>query len=123
MYRKEFVELTKLALPLVLAQLAQNTISFVDTLMVGKLGNEALAGIAIGSTVFHFVLIILSGVVLGVSPIVSQAIGANDPDTAARAAQTRVVDGSRIVSSGIFAVLEHLSDPDCSGSKSGHGPG
>ncbi len=87
MYRKEFVELTKLALPLVLAQLAQNTISFVDTLMVGKLGNEELAGIAIGSTVFHFVLIVLSGVVLGVSPIVSQAIGANDQQTAARAAR------------------------------------
>ena len=85
MYRKEFCDLTKLALPLVLAQLAQNTISFVDTVMVGRLGNEAIAGIAIGSTVFHFVLIVLSGVVLGVSPIVSQATGADDPQTAARA--------------------------------------
>ena len=85
LYRKEFCDLTKLALPLVLAQLAQNTISFVDTVMVGRLGNEAIAGIAIGSTVFHFVLIVLSGVVLGVSPIVSQATGADDPQTAARA--------------------------------------
>lgn len=87
MYRKEFRALGKLALPLVLAQLAQNTISFVDTLMVGRLGNEALAGIAIGSTVFHFVLIVLAGVLFGVGPIVSQAIGARDPETAARAAR------------------------------------
>lgn len=68
-----------------LAQLAQNTVSFVDTLMVGRLGNEALAGIAIGSTVFSFVLIILQGVILGVSPIVSQATGAGDEDSCGRA--------------------------------------
>ena len=85
MYRKEFANLIKLATPLVIAQLAQNTLSFVDTLMVGRLGNEALAGIAIGSTVFHFVLIVLSGVIFGVGPTVSQAIGANDEETASRA--------------------------------------
>jgi MATE family multidrug resistance protein len=85
LYRQEFKQLLIVASPLVLAQLAQNTVSFVDTLMVGRLGNEALAGIAIGSTVFHFVLIICCGVVLGVSPIVSQATGAGDPETSARA--------------------------------------
>lgn len=78
MYRREFVELIKLATPLVIAQLAQNTLSFVDTLMVGRLGNDALAGIALGGTVFHLVLIVLSGVLFGVNPIVSQAIGAGD---------------------------------------------
>jgi MATE family multidrug resistance protein len=61
--------------------------SFVDTLMVGRLGNDALAGIAIGSTVFHFVLVMLGGVLYGVGPIVSQAFGADDPETAARAAR------------------------------------
>ena len=85
MYRREFKELIVLATPLVLAQLAQNSMSFIDTLMVGRLGNEALAGIAIGSTVFHFVLIILQGVLLGVGPIVSQATGAGDEQTCARA--------------------------------------
>ena len=85
MYRREFVELIKLATPLVIAQLAQNTLSFIDTLMVGRLGKHALAGIAIGSTVFHFVLIVLAGVIFGVNPMVSQAIGAGDKETASRA--------------------------------------
>ncbi len=85
MYRQEFKDLLKLSVPLVLAQLAQNTVSFVDTLMVGRLGNQALAGIAIGSTVFHFVLIILSGVVLGVGPMVAQATGAGDDRNCGRA--------------------------------------
>ena len=85
MYRKEFKELVIVAVPLVLAQVAQNTISFVDTVMVGRLGKEALAGIAIGSTLFQFILIVLSGVIIGVSPIVSQATGAKDDDLCGRA--------------------------------------
>ncbi len=78
MYRQELSGLIKLALPLVLAHLAQNTISFVDTLMAGRLGNDAIAGIALGSTTFYLVIFVISGVLFGVSPIVAQAQGANN---------------------------------------------
>ena len=84
-YFTEFRELAKLAVPLVLAQLAQNTTSLVDTIMVGKLGQDALAGIAIGSTVFMFVSIVASGFVLGCGTLVAQAVGANDQVTCGRA--------------------------------------
>lgn len=80
MFLGEFKKLSKLAWPLVLAQLAQNTLSFIDTLMVGKLGDEALAGIAIGGSAFHFVLFTVSGVLFAVNPMVSQAMGAGQPD-------------------------------------------
>lgn len=76
MYRTEFGNLLRLAYPLILAQLAQNTLSFVDTLMVGSLGEEALAGIAIGSSTFHFVVFVLAGVIFAISPLVSHAVGA-----------------------------------------------
>lgn len=75
----------KLAIPLALAQLAQNSTSLVDTVMVGKLGDDALAGIAIGATMFHFVSLVVAGIIYSVSPIVSQAIGANEPDKIGRA--------------------------------------
>lgn len=75
MYKPEFLQLAKIALPLIVAQLAQTTLSFVDTLMVGKLGNDALAGIALGGTTFFLVYVVCSGVILGVSPIVAQAVG------------------------------------------------
>ena len=78
MYRQEFLALLKLAIPLALAHLAQNTLSFVDTLMAGRLGNEAIAGIALGSTTFYLVIFVISGVLLGVNPIISQAQGADD---------------------------------------------
>ena len=86
LFFQELRQLLLLAAPLVAAQLAQITTSFVDTLMVGRwLGNEALAGIAVGSVVFMFVSIILSGVVLGVSAVVSQATGGGDHATCGRA--------------------------------------
>jgi MATE family multidrug resistance protein len=81
---QELRALLKMAGPLVLAQLASNTLSLIDTLMVGQLGKEAIAGIALGSAVFLFVYMVLMGVVLAVGPIVSQATGAGDQGTAAR---------------------------------------
>ncbi len=78
LYLDEFKKLTWLALPLVLAQLAQNTMSLVDNIMVGKLGGDALSGMAIGSTTFFFVLMVFSGVLYAVSPLVANAVGAND---------------------------------------------
>lgn len=76
-----------LALPLILAQLAQMSMSFVDTLMVGRLGNAALAGIALGSSIFFLLLLVCSGTMFAVGPTVSQAFGAGDLRTAGRAAQ------------------------------------
>jgi len=84
-YFAELWELAKLSLPLVLAQIAQNATSFVDTIMVGDLGRDALAGIAIGSTVFMFVSIVASGFVLGCGALVAQAVGANDHGACGRA--------------------------------------
>lgn len=80
LYREEARNLFKLAVPLALAQLAQNSTSFVDTVMVGKLGDDALAGIAIGATMFHFVSLVIAGILYSVSPVVSQAVGANEQD-------------------------------------------
>jgi multidrug resistance protein, MATE family len=65
-----------LAGPLVAAQLAQISMGFVDTVMVGRLGSDALAGVALGNAVFFFFLIMCMGVILAVGPMVAQAYGA-----------------------------------------------
>ncbi len=77
--------LSLLAAPLILAQLAQTSMGFVDTVMVGRLGNEALAGIALGNTLFFLVLLLGMGIVLAVGPMVSQAHGAGDDAAVGRA--------------------------------------
>jgi multidrug resistance protein, MATE family len=52
--------------------------TFVDTIIVGRLGSGALAGVALGHSVFFFVLVLCMGVLIAVGPMVSQAFGAND---------------------------------------------
>ncbi|WP_245846137.1 MATE family efflux transporter [Longibacter salinarum] len=74
----------RLAGPVVAAQLGQMSMGFVDTVMVGRLGPDALAGVALGNTLFFFLLILCTGMVQAVSPMVSQAVGAGEPDTIER---------------------------------------
>ena len=75
----------RLAAPLVAAQLAQISMSFIDVVMVGRLGPEAMAAAVLGHTVFFTGMLLGIGFVVAVSPLVSQAYGAGQPEEAARA--------------------------------------
>jgi multidrug resistance protein, MATE family len=77
--RRETPRLLAIALPLALAQLAQNSMGLVDTLMAGRLGADALAGIALGSVSAFFVTIVLAAMLFAVGPLVAQATGAKRP--------------------------------------------
>ena len=61
--RRELRATLHLAGPVVAAQLAHISMGFVDTVMVGRLGPEALAGVALGNTVFFFFAIMGMGMV------------------------------------------------------------
>jgi len=76
--RTELRATLRLAGPVVAAQLAHISMGFVDTVMVGRLGPEALAGVALGNTIFFFFAIMGMGVVRAVGPMVSQAVGAKE---------------------------------------------
>lgn len=82
--RREVGATARLAGPVVAAQLAQISMGFVDTVMVGRLGSTALAGVALGNTVFFFVAVLGLGMVMAVGPMVSQAYGAGDDAFVAR---------------------------------------
>lgn len=76
-FSRELGATLRLAVPLVLAQLAQVATSFVDTLMIGRwLGPDALAAGVLGSTLFFTMMLIGIGVVLAVGPTVAQCYGA-----------------------------------------------
>lgn len=76
-----------LAVPLVLVQLSQMSMSFVDVMMVGRLGTEALAAVVLGSTIYFTLALICVGVIVAVQPTVAQAVGAGDEEAAARGAR------------------------------------
>ena len=84
-FRREIRQSATLAGPVVVSMLAQNSMGFVDTVMVGRLGKEALAGVALGNMVYFFLLILCMGVILAVGPMVSQAFGAGKNEPIGRA--------------------------------------
>ncbi len=77
-YFREVKQTMILAGPVIGSQLGQMSMGFVDTVMVGRLGINELAGVALGNTIFFVLVIVSLGVVLAVSPMVSQAYGAKD---------------------------------------------
>lgn len=73
-----------LAVPLAGAQLAQAATAFVDTVMMGILGSQTIAAGALGSLMFHVLMVIGSGILSAVSPLVAEAYGAGQADRVGR---------------------------------------
>jgi multidrug resistance protein, MATE family len=67
-----------LAGPLIVNQLGQVGMHTADTIMVGPLGAASLAAVGLGSALHHFALLLTTGIVMGMTPLVSQAFGAAD---------------------------------------------
>ncbi|MCZ6763954.1 MAG: MATE family efflux transporter [Alphaproteobacteria bacterium] len=76
---REVRETCWLAMPIVFSQLGQVALGFTDTVMVGRLGPEALAAMAIGGGFYLVFYIFGIGVLHGVTALASQAYGARDP--------------------------------------------
>jgi len=75
---QELREVAKIALPIVGAQLLQMSMGVVDTLMAGQIDALAIAAIALGASVWLFVMLIGIGILLALPPIIAQHIGANN---------------------------------------------
>jgi MATE family multidrug resistance protein len=89
--RSELRSLIRLALPIVAVQVGLMFMGVVDTLMVGRVSAAALAAVALGNLYFFFIAIFGMGVLFGLDPIVSQAVGAGDEEGIARAVQRGLV--------------------------------
>ena len=74
-----------LAVPLALTQLSQHSMSFVDTMFIGRVGEVDLAATALGSSLFFTTCIIGFGILHGLDTIISQAFGATQPEKARNA--------------------------------------
>jgi len=82
--RDELRILLRLALPLALATAGQALRGLVDTAVVGRAGAVQLAGAALGNAVVFTVAILGIGTLMGVDPLISQALGARDEVRARR---------------------------------------
>ena len=75
-FKKEINKLAVLALPMLVAQVAQVGIGFVDTVMAGGAGKDDLAAVALGSSVFATIYITFMGVMTALNPMIAQLFGA-----------------------------------------------
>lgn len=61
--------------PILVTQIALSAIAFFDTNMSGRFGTDDLAGVAIGTSLWVPVQTGLNGILIGLTPIVSQLLG------------------------------------------------
>src|SRR3984893_8579048 len=78
--RMEFRPTLRLALPLILAEIGWMSMGVVDTIMVGRLPDSAIAigATGLGQSLYHAVAIFGGGLLLGMDTFVAQAYGRDD---------------------------------------------
>jgi MATE family multidrug resistance protein len=82
--RKEFRPTLRLALPLVFAEVGWMSMGIVDTILVGRLPDSAVAigATGLGQSLFNSIVIFGAGLLLGLDTFVAQAYGRNDVEDA-----------------------------------------
>ena len=78
--RDDFLLTLRLALPLIIAEIGWMSMGIVDTIMVGRLPDSAVAigATGLGQSLYHSVAIFGGGLLLGLDTFVAQAYGRKD---------------------------------------------
>ncbi|UCD85365.1 MAG: MATE family efflux transporter [Deltaproteobacteria bacterium] len=71
-----------LAWPVLLNSLLFNMVEIIDTVMVGRLGPQAVAAVGLGGHVFSVVMVLLFAIAAGTIALVARSVGSNDKETA-----------------------------------------
>jgi MATE family multidrug resistance protein len=103
-FRHEFRELLRLAGPVAAVQAGSQLMGLVDVAVLGRLGARELAASGVGNAVFFAFSVVGIGAVLGIDPLVAQAVGAGD-HARARRELWQGVWLAIIVSFGLMAIL------------------
>ena len=78
--------LLKLALPMILSVLVSSLYNLVDSIFVGKLGQNALTAISLGAPASSLMVELSFGVAVGVNAMLSRKLGEKDRDGVSKAA-------------------------------------
>lgn len=68
-YREHYLRITRLSLPIIVAQLGTIITGYADTMMVGHYSTEALASAAFVNNVFNFLIMLSLGFSYGITPL------------------------------------------------------
>jgi putative MATE family efflux protein len=96
-----------LSWPVIVENLLQSLIGFVDTALVGHLGTDALAGVGGAQQIVFLTNTLLSAVMMGATVLVAHAIGARNPADARSAFKQSLILAAAlaVLLSGVIYVL------------------
>jgi MATE family multidrug resistance protein len=83
-WRGELGAQVTLAVPLIVAYVGQMLMGLVDSLMLGRFSEAALAGSGIAGSILFSITALGMGVVMGLDTLIPQALGAGERDNARR---------------------------------------
>ena len=92
--KSRLLRISGLALPMIAAAFSTNLMTFVDTLMVGQLGDAALGGVGIGGQLFFLLLAVALGLTAGVQALVARRVG-----------EERLDQTGKVLNAGILLAL------------------
>lgn len=115
-FSQQTQSLLALMFPILGTQLAQTGMGVVDTLVAGMAGTIDLAAIAVGSSIWIPIVLMVSGIMAAITPLVAHAKGAKNKQTSRTALQQglylALIIGSACMALLIFAtrpVMELMS--------------
>lgn len=82
-YRQEIIDTFKLSYPVIIGQLGNVMMGFLDTLMVGNLGYVYLSASSLSNSIYFILGIFGIGMMSIISPLVSEAAAAKNPNLCA----------------------------------------
>lgn len=91
--RKFYNKMLNLAAPIVIQNLIQSSLSFVDTLIIGGLGVTAIASVGLGNQYLFIIQVLLTGVTGGAAVFTAQLWGKKDIDNINRVTLLSLIIG------------------------------
>lgn len=82
-YMIEARQLLALAIPVIVAQVAQTAMGFVDTVMAGGYSATDMAAVAIGTSIWLPAILFGHGLLLALTPVIAQLNGSGRRDRVA----------------------------------------
>ena len=91
------------AIPIIISGVLQQAFNTADTIVVGRVSTEALGGVAATGSVTNLIINLFLGFSVGASVVISQALGADNEERAARCTHTSIL--LSVISGIIVAIL------------------
>lgn len=114
--RQKYIQFLHIMIPILITQTALSLMAFIDTSMSGHVSKEDMAGAAIGSSLWLPIQTGISGILMGITPIVAGYIGAKQKEKVGysvfQALWLAIAVSLSVLLVGIFAVSPILNYMD-----------